>query len=86
MEPDEYRISDEWLRVLARVAERDRLAAELTVYRQTLAAIRAADPDLFDDPEERGGAYETHGSAGDRLRQAYAAAIAPSTALENPHA
>ncbi|MFE2996852.1 hypothetical protein ACFXG4_17775 [Nocardia sp. NPDC059246] len=105
VETDEYRITDEWLRVLAtsagrwsrslarevldlrvRVAERDRLAAELAVYRQALAAIRAADPDLFDDPAERGGVYETYGRARDRLRKAYVAAIAPITAWENPYA
>ncbi|MGV9666958.1 hypothetical protein [Nocardia niigatensis] len=67
----------------ALVAERDRLLAELAAYRQALADIIAADPDLFDDAEGRGRAYETYGSPGDGLREAYVAAVAPLAELEN---
>ncbi|WP_327139377.1 hypothetical protein [Nocardia sp. NBC_01327] len=78
--------TDDQLRAIAKsgwTPTTQRLAAELLAHRNALAAIKAADPDLFDDSEERGGAYETYGSAGDGLRWAYVAAVAPLTAQEN---
>lgn len=53
------------------------LFRELLGLRTALAAIKAADPDLFDPAggDERGAAYETYGSAGHDLRQAYLAAV-----------
>ena len=53
-------------------------AAEKAARLETqLAAIKAADPDLFDPRGgySRGAAYETYGSAGHHLREEYLAAI-----------
>lgn len=71
---------------LARIADRDRLAAELAAHRQALADIRAADPAMFDPESGRGEAYESYGSAGDSLRYAYVDAVAPLAAWENRNA
>lgn len=53
------------------------LAAEVLELRATLAAIRAADPDLFDPAggTDRGAAHETYGSPGHALRGKFLAAI-----------
>ncbi|MGW6698831.1 hypothetical protein [Nocardia sp. NPDC055049] len=53
------------------------LAAEILELRASLAAIKAADPDLFDPTggTDRGAAHETYGSAGHNLREKYLAAI-----------
>ncbi|WP_405137470.1 hypothetical protein [Nocardia sp. NBC_01388] len=82
--------TDDQLRAIAKsgwTPTTQRLATELLAHRTALAAIKAADPDLFDDSEERGRAYETYGSAGDSLRRAYVAAIAALATQEtNVHA
>ncbi|MGW4124746.1 hypothetical protein [Nocardia sp. NPDC004711] len=70
----------------AETAAGDDLEEELAAYYQALTDIRAADPALFDTSEGRGRAYETYGSGGDDLREAYVAAVAPLAAWENPHA
>jgi hypothetical protein len=54
-----------------------RLGDEVDELRATLAAIKAADPDLFDPRggTNRGAAHENYGSPGHALREAYCAAI-----------
>jgi hypothetical protein len=55
----------------------DAMVDELESARRSLAAIKAADPDLFDPRggDSRGAAYETYGSAGHELRGKFLAAI-----------
>ncbi|MFE3060573.1 hypothetical protein [Nocardia sp. NPDC059239] len=73
----------EWRDIaLTRKTQRDEARAELAAYRKALADIRAADPALFEDTDGRGRAYETYGSGGDDLREAYLAAVAPLAAWE----
>ncbi|MFE3059096.1 hypothetical protein [Nocardia sp. NPDC059239] len=73
----------EWRDIaLTRKTQRDEARAELAAYRKALAAIKAADPALFEDIEERGEAYETYGSPGHNLREVYVAAVAPLAAWE----
>jgi hypothetical protein len=57
------------------------LLDELDTLRRQLAAIKSADPDLFDPRggDKRGAAYETYGSPGHNLRLDYLAAIGLDT-------
>lgn len=67
------------LRALAQDRKDDLLIAttERDEAHAQLAAIKTADPDLFDPSggNSRGAAYETYGSAGHNLREMYLAAI-----------
>lgn len=68
---------DTGTRAITAPAEAGELAEEVKELRATLAAIKAADPDLFDPTggTDRGAAYETYGSAGEELREKFLAAI-----------
>lgn len=78
--PDKTRFTDEQLRAIATTGWTEtttRLASELLEMRAQLAAIKTADPDLFDPTggSNRGAAYETYGSPGHSLREAYLVAV-----------
>lgn len=76
---EEHHLTDAELRTLVATPGRwsQPLAREVLELRASLAAIKAVDPDLFDPSggTSRGAAYETYGTPGHRLREAYLAAI-----------
>lgn len=71
----------DWAAVWENVADLGAQVRRVTAQRDKayaiLNAIKAADPDLFDPAggTSRGAAYETYGSPGHRLREAFCAAV-----------